>query len=719
MLTRLRGLWRAARAVPVMRTVLLQADRLWWARTIRRARIVDAEHAGRQLGRPVSERQAVRAYVFGGFARGLSLNPLFAERVVSEQLPDADRVPALYAYLVTDPADIRTSLAWDAPAYAAAHPDRGGAGGPLGQAWRALRAGGSVTLRGGREADLAALHAAADPAVAVAAGHTRGAPASTVLRWELGRDDADGEGLRAPLAVLDAAPGAEVALVLDVRAAPLDVRLQARLLAAGDARIRLHGDEGSGSGADAAPPDGTLLVRRSPGAVIPEASLRALLSAPAPAAPLWLDQDGTIASAGVLLHDGHPYRALAGHPREDAQALGAALPVAALDAPVQTSVVGAPGTPVTLLDGTVTGPRPDGPPGSSGGGDPRLPPPEPRGLAQDGWRSGPDGLRPRYRCAPQTFRLPDGTDVPRLRWAIKTGAPAGQRGESWGETHFARSLAAALERLGQYVAVDARPALERASSALDDVVLSLRGPHPLPPAPAARTLLWIISHPDEITAAEVAGYDRVFAASPSWARSAALRFRTPVLPLLQCTDAHRFRPSGVPRGADLVFVGTARGIARPSVVEPLRAGRPVRVYGPDWRGYIPGSAIAGTHVRNEALPALYESAGAVLNDHWPAMRREGFVSNRLFDVVAAGGRAISDDVAGIAELFEGAVRTYADVPALLALTAPPLDPAFCSDAELAVLSARIRAEHSFDARARALLEDVRAHVGTASPRSDQ
>jgi len=106
---------------------------------------------------------------------------------------------------------------------------------------------------------------------------------------------------------------------------------------------------------------------------------------------------------------------------------------------------------------------------------------------------------------------------------------------------------------------------------------------------------------------------------------------------------------------------------------------------------------------------VYESAGAVLNDHWPAMRREGFISNRLYDVVAAGGRVISDDVEGIDEIFAGAVRMFRDDEELLRLTESPLDGRFPPEAELARISERIRREHSFDARAERLLSTVREH----------
>ncbi|SFR42206.1 Glycosyl transferases group 1 [Microbacterium azadirachtae] len=710
MLTRLRGLWRAARSLPVLRPLLGVADRFWWARTIRRADIVDTGFAAGQLGRPLTDRQAVRAYVRGGFRSGLTLNPLFAERLVSRQLPDADRVPAMYAYLIADQRDLETSLAWDAPLYARSDRFRPGTpGGVLGSAWRTLRAGGTIVLRGGGSTDLGALHAAA-LGTASLAGPAAEAMPHTVLLWQLDGDDADGEGLRGALGVLrdDEVASDGLRLILDVSKAPQDVRMLTGLLPLGDPRIRVFRHPQS----DAEPAESSadaVIVRRTPGAAVTAETIRRLVTAArrGPVAPVWISPEGAVASAGLLAHDGRVYRALQGFPREDAAAAGDELLVAALDSPLVAAIGGDRRPPRTLLGETVVGPDADRPPIAEDLVDSPLTDLPPRGLRRAGWIADDGGAaRPRYVADRTSISLPDGSAVPRLRWAIKTAAPAGPRGESWGETHFARSLAAALERLGQYVAVDSRPALDRTSSEYDDVVLCLRGPHPLPAPDVQHRLLWIISHPDEITAAEVSGYDRVFAGSTAWARIATERFGVPIAPLLQCTDAYRFRPSGAARGDDLVFVGTARGIARPAVVVPVRAGRPVRVYGPDWRGYIPGSAIAGTHLPNDDVPAVYESAGAVLNDHWPAMRREGFVSNRLYDVIAAGGRAISDDVEGIDEIFGRAVRQFRDERELLELTDVPLDERFPSDAELAQISERIRREHSFDARARRLVDTV-------------
>jgi hypothetical protein len=72
---------------------------------------------------------------------------------------------------------------------------------------------------------------------------------------------------------------------------------------------------------------------------------------------------------------------------------------------------------------------------------------------------------------------------PRLRWAIDIAAPAASRGDRWGDTYFARSLADALERRGQHVAIDRRDARERDSRDHDDVLLVLRGLDRVQPRP--------------------------------------------------------------------------------------------------------------------------------------------------------------------------------------------------------------------------------------------
>ncbi|PZU46370.1 MAG: hypothetical protein DI566_07715 [Microbacterium sp.] len=218
---------------------------------------------------------------------------------------------------------------------------------------------------------------------------------------------------------------------------------------------------------------------------------------------------------------------------------------------------------------------------------------------------------------------------------------------------------------------------------------------------------WIISHPDEITRAEVAQHDRVFAAAVGWSRRKSAHWKIRIDPLLEATDTDLFQPRGLARGSDIVFVGTARGIPRPSVVAPLAAGIPVKVYGPDWRPFVPQAAIAAQFIPNADLPERYETASIVLNDQWPAMRREGFIAMRPFDAVAVAGRVVSESVEGVEEIFGGAVVAYESAADLVKLLQGDPADIFPSDDEMAEIARRIRSEHSFDARAAVLDQAVR------------
>ena len=659
---------------------------------------MDREIVGWQVGRPISSRTAIRRYVRGGFRRGFVLNLLFMEGTVSRQLSDSDRVPALYAYLVNDRSRIRTSPSWDAAALAAAEPaalaDRAG---PLGFAWRRAQRTGWVEL-GPEEAIRTPWRTVVESVTRPLAGEPLPAD-GTVFVCVLG--PAEPQPDDALMLAARAASELEADVDVVLAGSAFDEMAQAAVISLLSPRLRVRRAPRDSESEPPTTARAGLTVYRGPGAGLSFDAMRALVHAASdgPTAALWLGLDGTVASAGTVFHSGRAVALLAGHPPEDARRVGAFIEVPQLAGPARAWPAGAdpsgPGRTITSAEVwaparnsavRTTGERPDT------DMDAVL---APAGLAVARWQ----GSHPVLRRA--ASERPSG-----LRWSIKTAAPAGAAGATWGDTHFARGIAAALSRIGQDVTVDAFDARARPTAYLDDVSLVLRGPQRIDPPPTGRRILWIISHPDEITADELDGFDAIFAASIPWANEASIRFGRPVEPLLQCTDATRFRPSGQARTPEIVFVGTARGIARPAVVGPIAAGIPVDVYGPDWRGYIPGSRIAGTGIPNERLPALYERASVVLNDHWPAMQAAGFISNRPYDVVAAGGRMLSDRVAGIDDYFAGAVRTYTEVDELVGMLQGDLDALFPSDERLLEISARVRRDDSFDSRARRLLEEA-------------
>ena len=73
--------------------------------------------------------------------------------------------------------------------------------------------------------------------------------------------------------------------------------------------------------------------------------------------------------------------------------------------------------------------------------------------------------------------------------------------------------------------------------------------------------------------------------------------------------------------------------------------------------------------------------------------------------MASGARVVTDDVDGLAELFGPSVQVYRDVDDLRRLaTLPDPDAVFGDTASRRATADRVRAEHSFAARAARLIE---------------
>jgi hypothetical protein len=297
----------------------------------------------------------------------------------------------------------------------------------------------------------------------------------------------------------------------------------------------------------------------------------------------------------------------------------------------------------------------------------------------------------------------------KLNWAIKISAPDDDTAQRWGDSAFAQDLAEALSEAGQSVSIHPLGTHPSPARGDYDVVLVLRGLHRIDPVAGCLNYLWIISHPDAVTDDETdAGWTRVFAASRTWERSAHVKAQ----PLLQAASARRFAP-GPPDdrlAEDVLFVGTSRGVVRPVVRDAIAAGARVGIYGHDWERFVDPSFVRADHLEFARVPTAYRSARIVLNDHWEDMREQGFVSNRLFDAAFVGARVLSDDIAGMDELFGGLVKTYRDSAELTRLLCD--ESAWPSPQERLRIASTIRERESFDARARTLLEaalsDLRA-----------
>jgi hypothetical protein len=289
--------------------------------------------------------------------------------------------------------------------------------------------------------------------------------------------------------------------------------------------------------------------------------------------------------------------------------------------------------------------------------------------------------------------------------AITTAAPSMKMAPRWGDWHFAGDLGRALRRAGHEVRLQIADSADTAASRSCDVHLVLHGLADVRRTPGQRHVLWVISHPETLTAGAVDAADLVFVASERFARVLRTRTDTPVETLLQATDHHRFRTRHAdPRYAHpVVVVAKTRTVVRSIVADALRAGLRPAIYGSGWEGIVPPELIVREYLPNDELPLLYSSAGVVLNDHWDTMREQGFVSNRIFDVLACGTPVISDHLPEIAELFGDAVATYRDPDDLRALVdSVERDPETWR-ARASAGQALVRREHTFDVRAAALL----------------
>ena len=309
----------------------------------------------------------------------------------------------------------------------------------------------------------------------------------------------------------------------------------------------------------------------------------------------------------------------------------------------------------------------------------------------------------------QVANLKRPADPAPLRWAIKTSVPAGPAGQGWGDLYFAQEIASSLETLGHIARVDSRTDVINSQSAQDDVVLVLRGVERIRPQRGALNLLWIISHPSRISKHELKSFDAVFAASTSWSRKMEEKTDVKITPLLQATNPARFNPNVSEPDCDheVLFIGNTRNEFRQIIKDALLANIKPTVYGQNWDRFISADLIAGDFIDNNEIAAKYRSAGVVLNDHWPDMAREGFYSNRLFDAVASGARVISDQVEGIAEIFQGGVQTYASPADLEKLSSKENRNMWGSPQQILDRAHRIGEKHSFDQRAKVLSDAVK------------
>jgi len=321
--------------------------------------------------------------------------------------------------------------------------------------------------------------------------------------------------------------------------------------------------------------------------------------------------------------------------------------------------------------------------------------------ASPGWRAVVDRQGPTLSALARGDRVTE-----HLRIALTVAAPSMRVASLWGDWHLAQALARGLRREGHSVHLQTSDMADDPAGRSCDLHVVFRGLTPVERTPGQRHVLWLISHPESLDTQECDDADLVLVASERLANDLRSRTKTPVEVMLQATDPRRFSPHPpAPEHTHAVaVVAMTRRVFRPSVAYALATGLRPAIYGNGWREFVDPALIVADFIPNDQLATVYSSIGVLLNDHWDTMRAWGIVSNRLFDALACGTPIVSDFLPELAELFGDSVGTYRDAEELRQAVDLNLEDPIASRRRAAEGRDIVLAHHTFDHRARQLLE---------------
>ncbi|MBV1780722.1 glycosyltransferase [Paeniglutamicibacter sp. ABSL32-1] len=297
------------------------------------------------------------------------------------------------------------------------------------------------------------------------------------------------------------------------------------------------------------------------------------------------------------------------------------------------------------------------------------------------------------------------------RWGIRLASTGGANGDKWGDTHYVNSLADALRGVDCEVVTYRHGHNVDRDQVYDDVNLVIRGLDKISPIPGTVNVLWVISHPEDVSVEEVQAFDLVYASSLSWSAEMTELSGREVKPLLQATDSSRFHlpaPGTDDRSRPTTFVGAnTHNRDRKVVSDALVSGIDLRIIGHGWADVLEPRMHEAEGIKNELLGDFYRSSKRVLADHWTDMAEQGFIQNRIFDAIACGTPVVSDQVSGLTDVFGSMVQVYESLDELRWLCSPEGLTAFGTGEERAAQARQVLEQHSFEARAKTLTQDVR------------
>lgn len=308
-----------------------------------------------------------------------------------------------------------------------------------------------------------------------------------------------------------------------------------------------------------------------------------------------------------------------------------------------------------------------------------------------------------------------------LTFAIKNPAPNHRKGWFWGETFFATGLANALKRKGHNVSTQMRRRWDEQAEEDEnsiDIVLRRPGRH-YAPKPGRRLIVWVLySGRGGLSAVEVDSAHHIFVSSKLEANVLANQHgEDKISTLLQAFDADRMSPDGVKNISNVLYVGNHYAQkSRLSVRMALKYGVDIDLYGNNWKATEAEHLVKSDFIDNTELAPYYRGAKVVLNDHEHEMGVKGFVSNRIFDVLASGVPVISDQISGLPDEFSKWVGIYAKEDHFVDLVERACEEGPVRRAERVDFARHIREIHSFDQRADVIIEAARTSSSSCKRR---
>ncbi len=187
----------------------------------------------------------------------------------------------------------------------------------------------------------------------------------------------------------------------------------------------------------------------------------------------------------------------------------------------------------------------------------------------------------------------------------------------------------------------------------------LRDYHPDRRAEGRLNVMWLVSHPENVTDEVADRYDLILVDSGPLAESMSGRSMARIEPFIVTADTDLFYRDDSPVIYDRVFVGNTRGINRNCVKWCSENKIELHVWGGGWEKYYKDDPYIHLHgiISYDETAEIYRKSRIIINDHHHEMLKTGMINNRCPEVLLCGKTMLCDWSQGIEDEF-GDLFTY-------------------------------------------------------------